>query len=95
MKKIEILNLSIFLFFIILSKNIYAETTITIIEPVEKDTTVRTGLDVLIEDHLNYLDGKKIGLVTNHSGLTRTGIKNYAFFQRSRFEWPQYEISKC
>ncbi len=83
MKKIEILNLSIFLFFIILSKNIYAETTITIIEPVEKDTTVRTGLDVLIEDHLNYLDGKKIGLVTNHSGLTRTGIKNYAFFQKS------------
>ena len=44
---------------------------------------MRTGLDVLIEDHLHFLDGKKIGLVTNHSGLTRTGIKNYAFFQKS------------
>jgi uncharacterized protein YbbC (DUF1343 family) len=47
--------------------------TITIIEPVHinNDSIVRTGLDVLIEDHPNYLQGRSIGLVTNHTGITK------------------------
>lgn len=78
-----IVILNIYLFVIVSAKTIYGETAVSILEPIKKDKTVRTGLDVLIEDHLNYLDGKKIGLVTNHSGITRTGIKNYTIFRKS------------
>ena len=83
MKSIIIVILNIFLFIIAFAKTTYGETTISILEPIKRDKTVRTGLDVLIEDHLSYLDGKKIGLVTNHSGLTRTGVKNYTIFQKT------------
>ena len=57
--------------------------TITIIEPVHinNDSIVRTGLDVLIEDHPNYLRGRSIGLVTNHTGITKNNEKNYELFQ--------------
>ena len=57
--------------------------TITIIEPVHinNDSIVRTGLDVLIEDHPNYLQGRSIGLVTNHTGITKNNEKNYELFQ--------------
>ena len=82
MRSPTIVILNIFLFIVVFAKTTYGETTISILEPIKKDKTVRTGLDVLIEDHPNYLDGKKIGLVTNHSGLTRTGLKNYTIFQK-------------
>ena len=57
--------------------------TITILEPVHisNDGIVRTGLDVLIEDHPNYLRGRSIGLVTNHTGITKNNEKNYELFQ--------------
>ena len=57
--------------------------TITIIEPVHisDDSIVRTGLDVLIKDHPNYLRGRSIGLVTNHTGITKNNEKNYELFQ--------------
>ena len=57
--------------------------TITIIEPVHisNDSIVRTGLDVLIQDHANYLRGRSIGLVTNHTGITKNNEKNYELFQ--------------
>ena len=57
--------------------------TITIIEPVDinNDSIVRTGLDVLIEDHPNYFRGRSIGLVTNHTGITKNNEKNYELFQ--------------
>ena len=57
--------------------------TVTIIEPVyiSNDSIVRTGLDVLIEDHPNYLRGRSIGLVTNHTGITKNNEKNYELFQ--------------
>ena len=57
--------------------------TITIIEPVHinNNSIVRTGLDVLIEDHPNYLQGRSIGLVTNHTGITKNNEKNYELFQ--------------
>ena len=78
-----IVILNIFLFVIVFAKTTYGATTVSILEPIKKNKTVRTGLDVLIEDHLNYLDGKKVGLVTNHSGITRNGVKNYTIFQKS------------
>tara|TARA_B100002051_G_scaffold272304_1_gene308780 strand:+ start:1132 stop:2421 length:1290 start_codon:yes stop_codon:yes gene_type:complete len=45
--------------------------TITILEPVHNnnDNIVRTGLEVLIEDHPNYIKGKSIGLITNYPAV--------------------------
>lgn len=31
--------------------------------------TVRLGVEVLLEDHLNLLEGRRVGLVTNHTGV--------------------------
>ena len=43
-----------------------------VIVPVkDKSQNVRTGLDVLIEDHRDFLSGKSIGLITNHSGINQ------------------------
>lgn len=35
---------------------------------------VRTGIDVLVQDGLALLSGARVGLVTNHTGLTREGV---------------------
>lgn len=32
---------------------------------------IRTGLDLLLENHLGQLRGRRLGLVTNHTGVTR------------------------
>ena len=37
---------------------------------------VRTGLDVLNENRFASLQGKKVGLITNHTGLARDGRRN-------------------
>lgn len=44
--------------------------------PFDKENvpSVSTGIDVLVRDHFRLLDGAKIGLVTNHTGLTRDGL---------------------
>lgn len=34
---------------------------------------VKTGLDVLLENPRPHLEGKKYGIITNHSGITRDG----------------------
>ena len=47
------------------------------------DESVRTGLDVLLEDYPDYLKGKTIGLVTNHTGISRKGEKNYKLFENN------------
>lgn len=39
---------------------------------------VKTGLDVLLEDHIDKLYGKNIALVTNHSGIDKNGNTNIA-----------------
>ena len=59
---------------------------IVIIEPniQNYDESVRTGLDVLLEDYPEYLNGKTIGLVTNHTGISRKGEKNYKLFENNR-----------
>ena len=38
--------------------------------------TVRLGLEVAITDSLHVLQGQRIGLITNHSGLDRRGRRN-------------------
>lgn len=45
-----------------------------------KNIIVKTGLDVLLEHHLDKLFGKKIALVTNHSGLDMFGESNVLKF---------------
>jgi uncharacterized protein YbbC (DUF1343 family)/CubicO group peptidase (beta-lactamase class C family) len=43
---------------------------------VERNAQVLTGLDVLAEQNFAPLKGKKIGLITNHTGLDRDGKRN-------------------
>jgi uncharacterized protein YbbC (DUF1343 family)/CubicO group peptidase (beta-lactamase class C family) len=43
---------------------------------VEPKDTVLTGLDVLVRDNFASLRGKRIGLITNHTGVSRDGKRN-------------------
>ncbi len=43
---------------------------------VEPKGEVLTGLDVLAEDNFAAFRGKRIGLITNHTGLSRDGRRN-------------------
>jgi uncharacterized protein YbbC (DUF1343 family)/CubicO group peptidase (beta-lactamase class C family) len=43
---------------------------------VERNSPVETGLDVLGRDHFSVLAGRHIGLITNHTGLSRDGKRN-------------------
>ena len=56
---------------------------IEILKPFPSNTSksVRNGLDVLIEDYPDILKDKKIGLVTNHTGITKNLENNYKVFQ--------------
>ena len=58
---------------------------VKILKPIniQKNGSVRTGLDVLLEDYPNILKNKTIGLVTNHTGITRNSKNNYKIFQKS------------
>ena len=80
MKKYTIIFLSVLLW-----KCTAPENTVTILDPITavQENVVRTGLDVLLEDHSNYLKGKTIGLVTNHTGISRKGNKNYKLFENN------------
>ena len=80
MKKYPIIFLSVFLW-----KCTAPENTVTILDPVTagQENGVRTGLDVLLEDYSDSLKGKTIGLVTNHTGISRKGEKNYKLFENN------------
>ncbi len=41
-----------------------------------RNAEVLTGLDVLAEEKFARLNGKRVGLITNHTGLTRDGRRN-------------------
>jgi uncharacterized protein YbbC (DUF1343 family)/CubicO group peptidase (beta-lactamase class C family) len=43
---------------------------------VDRNGAVDTGLDVLVREKFARLQGKRVGLVTNHTGLTRDGKRN-------------------
>ena len=40
------------------------------------DAQVRTGLEVILDDSLHLLRGKRVGLITNHTGRDRLGRRN-------------------
>jgi uncharacterized protein YbbC (DUF1343 family)/CubicO group peptidase (beta-lactamase class C family) len=42
-------------------------------KPAPRVAKVQTGIDVLIADKFLQLRGKRVGLITNHTGLTREG----------------------
>jgi uncharacterized protein YbbC (DUF1343 family)/CubicO group peptidase (beta-lactamase class C family) len=44
--------------------------------PLARSGQVLTGLDVLVEEKFARLRGKRVGLITNHTGLTRDGKRN-------------------
>jgi len=44
--------------------------------PPHADARVRTGLDVALSDSLGVLRGKRVGLITNHTGVNAEGRRN-------------------
>lgn len=40
------------------------------------DRAIRPGIEVLISDHLQSLHGKRVGLVTNQTGVNRRGVSD-------------------
>src|SRR6266508_2340651 len=44
---------------------------------------VKTGLDVLIEEHFQPLAGKRVGLATNQTGISSDGRRNIDIFARA------------
>jgi uncharacterized protein YbbC (DUF1343 family)/CubicO group peptidase (beta-lactamase class C family) len=46
--------------------------------------TVLTGIDVLVRDDFRQLKGRKIGLVTNHTGVARDGRTTIDLLHRAR-----------
>lgn len=46
--------------------------------------SVRTGLDVLANEGFERLQGKRIGLLTNHTGIDRLGRRNIDLFAAAR-----------
>lgn len=43
---------------------------------------VHSGLDVFISKHLEMVKGKRVGLITNHSGIDQNGKNNYEIFMQ-------------
>jgi len=56
--------------------NGYNESMGGVRRAIARTGSVETGLDVLVKEKFARLQGKKIGLVTNHTGLTRDGKRN-------------------
>ncbi len=43
---------------------------------IDRNATTKTGLDVLVEEKFQPFAGKRIGLITNQTGVDRTGRRN-------------------
>lgn len=50
-----------------------ADTTPWIVAPREEAERTLTGIDLLVESGFDLLAGKRVGLITNHTGRDRTG----------------------
>ncbi len=48
-----------------------------------RETTVLTGIDVLVRDGFRQLQGRRVGLITNQTGVDRTGVSNAELLQRA------------
>jgi len=44
--------------------------------PKKRAESVLNGIDVLVSENFRSLQGKKVGLITNHTGITRDGRRN-------------------
>lgn len=60
---------------------LYAATALLFAEALPAQ--VRTGLEVLLSDSLHVLRGKRVGLITNHTGLDRDGRRNVDLLARA------------
>ncbi len=58
-------------------------SSICLVELILWIVSLGNGIDVLIEDYPNFLHGKAVGLVTNHTGITRSERKNYEVFKEN------------
>ncbi len=56
--------------------NGYNESMGGVRRTIARTGSVETGLDVLVSQKFARLQGKRVGLVTNHTGLTRDGKRN-------------------
>jgi len=56
--------------------NGYNESMGGVRRAIARNAAVETGLDVLEKEKFARLKGKRVGLVTNHTGLTRDGRRN-------------------
>ena len=54
----------------------YNETLAGVRRRTVRNGLVKTGLDVLAADGFAELRGKRVGLITNHTGLSRDGARN-------------------
>jgi uncharacterized protein YbbC (DUF1343 family)/CubicO group peptidase (beta-lactamase class C family) len=54
-------------------RNSTIERAIGATRPAVRNGETKTGIDVLIEENFDPLRGKRIGLITNHTGLARDG----------------------
>ena len=52
--------------------------------PLVVSAQVKTGLDVLIEQNFKPLAGKRVGLVTNQTGISRDGRRNSDIFAHAQ-----------
>lgn len=50
---------------------------------VNRNAQVLTGLDVLEDDHFSIFAGKRVGLITNHTGVNRAGARNIDLMRNS------------
>lgn len=56
--------------------NGYNESMSGVRRTIARTGSVETGLDVLVKENFARLHGKRVGLVTNHTGLTHDGKRN-------------------
>jgi len=51
---------------------------------IDHSGKVQTGIDVLAAEKFNTLEGLRVGLITNHSGVDSTGRRTVDLFHKSR-----------
>ena len=57
-----------------------APMLLSLCAPLRMSAQVKTGLDVLVDQQFQPLAGKRVGLATNQSGITRDGRRNVDVF---------------
>ncbi len=61
---------------VLLSQVLSQRPRMTPAPAVSRNADVLTGLDVLVQEGFQSLKGKRVGLITNHTGLSRDGKRN-------------------